>query len=36
MVYELRVYHAVPGRLPDLVKEFETVTVRLFERHGIR
>jgi len=36
MVYELRVYHAVPGRLPDLMKRFETVTVRLFEKHGIR
>jgi NIPSNAP protein len=36
MVYELRVYHALPGRLPDLLKRFETVTVRLFEKHGIR
>jgi hypothetical protein len=36
MVYELRVYHCVPGRLPALVKRFETITVRLFEKHGIR
>ncbi len=36
MVYELRVYHAMPGRLADIVKRFETVTVRLFEKHGIR
>lgn len=36
MIYELRVYHALPGRLPALVKRFETVTVRLFEKHGIQ
>jgi hypothetical protein len=36
MIYELRVYHCLPGRLPSLLKRFETVTVRLFERHGIR
>ena len=36
MVYELRVYHCLPGRLPALLKRFETATVRLFEKHGIR
>ena len=36
MIYELRVYHALPGRLPALVKRFETITVRLFEKHGIQ
>ncbi len=36
MLYELRVYHAVPGRLPALLKRFETTTVRLFEKHSIR
>ena len=36
MIYELRTYHCVPGRLPALVKRFETVTVRLFEKHGIK
>ncbi len=36
MLYELRVYHAFPGRLPALLKRFETTTVRLFEKHGIR
>jgi NIPSNAP protein len=36
MIYELRVYHCMPGRLPALVKRFETVTVALFEKHGIR
>src|SRR5208337_3433997 len=36
MVYELRVYHCVPGRLPSIIKRFDTVTVRLFEKHGIK
>src|SRR5260370_40914306 len=36
MLYELRVYHATTGRLPDLLTRFETTTVRLFEKHGIR
>ena len=36
MIYELRVYHCLPGRLPALIKRFETVTIRLFEKHGIR
>ena len=36
MVHELRIYHAMPGRLPALLKRFETVTVRLFEKHGIK
>jgi hypothetical protein len=36
MLYELRIYHCLPGRLPALLKRFETVTVRLFERHGIQ
>jgi NIPSNAP protein len=36
MVYELRTYHCLPGRLPALLKRFETVTVRLFEKHGIK
>lgn len=36
MVHELRIYHALPGKLPALIKRFETVTVRLFEKHGIK
>jgi len=28
MIYELRVYHAVPGRLPDLLKRFDTITLK--------
>jgi hypothetical protein len=36
MIHELRVYRCVPGRLPALLKRFETVTLGLWERHGIR
>ena len=36
MIHELRIYTAMPGRLPDLVKRFETDTLRVFEKHGIR
>jgi len=36
MLYELRVYHCVPGRLPDLLKRFDTITLKLWEKHGIR
>ena len=36
MVTELRVYHSVPGKLPDVMKRFSEDTLRLFARHGIR
>ncbi len=36
MIYELRVYHCVPGRLPALLKRFDTITLGIWERHGIR
>lgn len=36
MIYELRVYHCVAGRLPDIVKRFDTITLKLWEKHGIR
>lgn len=36
MIYELRIYRCLPGRLPALLKRFETVTLGLWERHGIR
>jgi hypothetical protein len=36
MIYELRVYRCVPGRLPALLKRFETTTLELWKRHGIR
>lgn len=36
MIYEMRVYRCVPGRLPALLKRFETVTLDIWARHGIR
>ena len=36
MIYELRIYHCVTGRLPALLKRFETTTLELWKRHGIR
>jgi hypothetical protein len=36
MIYELRVYHCVSGKLPALLKRFETVTLGIWERLGIR
>ena len=36
MIYEMRVYRCLPGRLPALLKRFETVTLKLWEKHGIR
>jgi hypothetical protein len=35
MLYELRIYHAMPGRLPDLNKRFETYTLKMWEKFGI-
>ena len=34
-VYELRIYHTLPGRLPALVKRFKDDTRRIFDQHGI-
>ncbi len=36
MIYELRVYRCVPGRLPALIKRFDTITLELWKKHGIR
>ncbi|AWM07768.1 NIPSNAP family protein [Bradyrhizobium symbiodeficiens] len=36
MIYEMRVYRCVPGRLPALLKRFETATLKIWENHGIR
>jgi len=36
MIYESRVYRCVPGRLPALLKRFETITLKIWEKHGIR
>ncbi len=36
MIYELRIYDCCPGRMPALQKRFETATLALWEKHGIR
>lgn len=36
MIHELRIYHCCPGKLPALLKRFETITLKIWERHGIR
>jgi hypothetical protein len=35
-VYELRVYTAAEGKLPELLKRFREHTTKLFERHGMK
>jgi hypothetical protein len=36
MIYELRIYSCLPGRLPALQKRFQDHTLRLWDKHGIR
>ncbi|WP_293857796.1 NIPSNAP family protein [uncultured Alsobacter sp.] len=36
MIYEMRTYRCLPGRLPALLKRFQDNTLRIWERHGIR
>jgi hypothetical protein len=36
MIYELRIYNCIPGRLPALLKRFEATTLEMWKRHGIR
>jgi hypothetical protein len=35
-VYELRIYHAAPGKLGELLARFREHTIKLFDRHGIK
>jgi len=35
-VYELRIYHAQPGKLDTLVARFRDHTMALFARHGMK
>jgi hypothetical protein len=35
-VYELRIYHAAPGKLPDLLARFRDHTVKIFDRHEMK
>lgn len=36
MLYELRIYDAVPGKLGAVNARFRDHTLRLFEKHGIK
>ena len=36
MIYELRIYSCFPGRLPALLRRFETQTLEIWKKHGIR
>lgn len=36
MIYELRIYRCVPGRLQPLLERFANETLRIWEKHGIR
>ena len=36
MIYELRMYRCVPGRMSALLSRFENETLRIWEKHGIR
>jgi hypothetical protein len=35
MIYELRVYTAVPGRMPALLARFKDHTTSIWQKHGI-
>jgi hypothetical protein len=35
-IYELRIYRCLPGRLPALLTRFETKTLKIWEKHGIK
>jgi hypothetical protein len=36
MIYELRIYRCMPGRLPALLSRFQNDTLRIWQKHGIR
>ena len=36
MIYEVRIYRCVPGRLPALLNSFANITLKIWERHGIK
>ena len=36
MIYEMRVYSSVPGGMPALLQRFETTTLKICERIGLR
>ena len=36
MIYEVRIYRCIPGRLPALLNRFANITLKIWERHGIK
>ena len=36
MIYELRIYRTLPGRLPNLLARFQNHALRIWDKHGIR
>ncbi|HEY4940687.1 MAG TPA: NIPSNAP family protein [Rhizomicrobium sp.] len=36
MIYELRVYYSMPGKMSALLRRFEDQTLKIWERIGIR
>ena len=36
MIYEFRTYTCMPGKLPAVMKRFETATIALFKKHKFR
>jgi NIPSNAP len=36
MIHELRIYRALPGRMPALLNRFQSATLRIWQKHGIR
>jgi hypothetical protein len=36
MIYELRTYWAAPGKLPNLLERFRSITLKIFERHHMQ
>ena len=36
MIYELRIYRTLPGKMPALLSRFQNHTLKIWERHGIR
>jgi len=35
-IFELRIYHAAPGKLAELEARFRDHTITIFERHGMK
>jgi len=36
MIHELRIYHCAPGKLAAVCNRFATITLKIWETHGIR